>query len=148
MGVACPLDPSEMLHGLYRGRMDDFVTFRTYDSESKARHGARRLDDSSIECRVIVDGDSWLLQLRPGDQQKAEGIFEAYEAVTELPAQGTPEDELPWMKRPGAWIIIFVVVALVVFLIWKPWLWPFYVVVGLGLGVVIVVSRSGTRDRF
>jgi len=128
--------------------MDDFVTFRTYDTESKARHGARRLDDANIGCRVMQSGDSWVLQLQPGDQPKAEGVFEAYDAVTQLPAQGTPEDELPWMKRPGAWIIIFVVVALVFFLIWKPWLWPFYVVVGLGLGVVIVVSRRSSPDRF
>jgi hypothetical protein len=128
--------------------MDDYVEFRSYDSESGASHGARRLNDANIGCRVVPSGDSWALQVHPGSQEKAEGVFEAYDAVTQLPPQGTPEDQLPWMKRPGAWIIIFVVVALVFFLIWKPWLWPFYVVVGLGLGVVIVVSRRSSPDRF
>ena len=98
--------------------------------------------------RVEQSGDAWLLEVQSGDKAKAEGIFEAYEAVTELPPQGTPEDKLPWMKRPGAWLIIGAVVIAIAFLVWKPWLWPFYLVIGVLLAILYITSKRSNPDRY
>jgi hypothetical protein len=125
-----------------------FAEFRSYDTESKARHGARRLTDGNVECRVEQSGDAWLLEVPPGDKDKAEGIFQAYEAITDLPPQGTPEDELPWMKRPGAWLIIGAVVVAIAFLVWKPWLWPFYLIIGVLLAILYITAKRSNPDRY
>jgi asparagine N-glycosylation enzyme membrane subunit Stt3 len=126
----------------------DYVEFRSYDTESQARHGARRLTDGNVENRVEQSGDEWLLEVQSGDKAKAEGIFEAYEEITQLPPQGTPEDELPWMKRPGAWLIIGAVVIAIAFLVWKPWLWPFYLVIGVLLAFLYITSKRSSPDRY
>jgi hypothetical protein len=126
----------------------DFVVLRSYESEDEARRGARRLDDGNVECRVQLSGDVWVLEVQPVDRDRSEGILGAYGEITELPPQGTPEDKLPWIQRPGAWLIIIAVVVVVVFLVWNPWLWPFYLVIGVLLGVLYVTSKRSSPDRY